>query len=437
MLTGDNGIMTQAKNAKQENKKGQLKEELELEIADLRSNKAIKGEELTQEEIIERINSIEGIVTGTTKTLIQGEYKDYEFEIDENFKVTIGAELIGVKPTAEIKILTTDKNVEKVELELIVSTTEGEIELVESLNGAIQKTETSSEGNRLYEVTQNGEYAFKIKGTNGRTILAKCVVSNIVEYNDILSEIDKIDTVGTQQIKVTGKINGKVEEKTYKLDVIIQKGNIVLDGKEIEGATFKDNIYQFGSTNDIGTDSTNAENTVVLKVDGDLTINEGITLTSVNGSYGGPKGMIVYCTGKLTNNGTISMSSRGAKASGENVYLFGNKLGSYEYVPANGANGATANATSTATYQTIYPNVSGANGTGRQTAGGASGGAGKIGSGVAGKGGNGGQGTSYSGGGGRRWNCNKRYYCNTTKCKLLYRWKRSSNYRKILGRSCI
>ena len=30
--------------------------------------------------------------------------------------------------------------------------------------------------------------------------------------------------------------------------------------------------------------------------------------------FGGPKGMIVYCTGTLINNGTISMTARGAKA---------------------------------------------------------------------------------------------------------------------------
>ena len=38
--------------------------------------------------------------------------------------------------------------------------------------------------------------------------------------------------------------------------------------------------------------------------------------------FGGPKGMIVYCTGTLINNGTISMTARGAKAEGQNVYLF-------------------------------------------------------------------------------------------------------------------
>lgn len=82
---------------------------------------------------------------------------------------------------------------------------------------------------------------------------------------------------------------------------------------------------------------------MVLKVEGNLTINENVTLTSVKSSsgYGGPKGMVVYCTGRLTNNGTISMTRRGAKAVGENVFLWKNANNTYEYVPATGGKGST------------------------------------------------------------------------------------------------
>ena len=74
----------------------------------------------------------------------------------------------------------------------------------------------------------------------------------------------------------------------------------------------------------------------MLKIDGDLTVNSGITLTACksDNGYGGPKGMLIYCTGTLTNNGTISMTARGAKAGGQNVYLWQNKNGEYEYIPA-------------------------------------------------------------------------------------------------------
>ena len=46
--------------------------------------------------------------------------------------------------------------------------------------------------------------------------------------------------------------------------------------------------------------------------------------------------MLIYCTGKLTNNGTISMTARGAKAEGQDVFLWKNTNGTFEYVPADG-----------------------------------------------------------------------------------------------------
>mgnify|MGYP000906485147 CR=1 FL=1 len=132
---------------------------------------------------------------------------------------------------------------------------------------------------------------------------------------------------------------------------------------------------------------------LVLKVNGNLIINEGVTLTACKSDdgYGGPKGMTIYCTGTLTNNGTISMTARGAKAEGEDVYLWKNTDNTYEFVPAaGGAGGIIATSTSTG-------GRPGSSGTGRATGGGGSGAVGQwrnpsTGSGAAG--------TSYSGGSG-------------------------------------
>ncbi len=52
--------------------------------------------------------------------------------------------------------------------------------------------------------------------------------------------------------------------------------------------------------------------------------------------------MYIYCTGTISNNGTISMTARGAKAEGQNVYLFKNLEGTYEYVPKVGGTGGGA-----------------------------------------------------------------------------------------------
>ena len=142
---------------------------------------------------------------------------------------------------------------------------------------------------------------------------------------------------------------------------------------------------------------------VVLKVNGDLTIEEGVTLTACksDNGYGGPKGLLIYCTGTIINNGTVDMTARGAKAEGQNVYLWQNEDESYEYVPAVGANGGARKDSGIGN--------NGNDGVDRQTGGGASGGGRTYYH--LGTGGAGASGTSYSGGagGGRsNWNFNNK-----------------------------
>lgn len=163
------------------------------------------------------------------------------------------------------------------------------------------------------------------------------------ENNDSLIKVaEMVNNTGYLDGNLTGKIEEQEEEKYYSLNTIFYNGDLVLDGQnQVEGATLYSNIYEFGNAgSDAGTASVDARNMVVLKVNGNLTINSGVTLTACrNGVYGGPKGLLVYCTGTLTNNGDISMTGRGARAAGENVYLWKNSDSSYEYVPAVGSPG--------------------------------------------------------------------------------------------------
>ena len=145
----------------------------------------------------------------------------------------------------------------------------------------------------------------------------------------------------------------------------------------------------FGNDSDVATESEYAKNMVIVKVNGNLTIDENVTVKPYSTIYGGPKGFLLYVSGTLTNNGIID-NSHGAKAVGENVYLWKNENDTYEYVPANGASGAAA-----ANSSKVTKGYDGSNGSKRSTAGGASGGpAYKMGT-VAGAGSSG---TSYSGG---------------------------------------
>ena len=221
----------------------------------------------------------------------------------------------------------------------------------------------------------------------------------------IIGKIAGITKSGDYEIKVNRKLeDGATKEETYDTDVIYYHGDLILDGtKEIEGATLVGNVYEFGNKEiDVATATENAKKTVVLKVNGNLTINEGVTLTSCksDSGYGGPKGMFIYCTGTITNNGIISMTARGAKAVGEDVYLWQNEDNkTYEYVPAiGGAGGKGTEIKNTKGSWSASNGNSGINGINRMTGGGG-GGASRAWASWA-VSGTGSTGTSYSGGSG-------------------------------------
>lgn len=199
-------------------------------------------------------------------------------------------------------------------------------------------------------------------------------------------------------------IQAYLESITFKGDSIlsilekndIPSGNwkFVVNGEEyqvhqytLEGDQHWTTNQSFGSAEDVATATTNARNMVVVKVKGNVTIGENVTVGPYyDSSYGGPKGFILYVTGTLTNNGTID-NSHGAKAEGDNVYLWKNEDGSYAYIAKEGASGAASRPCCGVGY-------AGANANEHQTGGGASGGAGTN----SRSGGAGSAGTSYSGG---------------------------------------
>ena len=170
---------------------------------------------------------------------------------------------------------------------------------------------------------------------------------------------------GVHTVTVTG-IDG--ETITYPVHLIVLEGNQTIT---------EDTVY--GDEDDVGAAISYAQNMVIVKVKGNYTVNEGVTVSPIYTEYGGPKGFTLYVEGTLTNNGTID-NSHGAYAEGENVYLWKNIDGSFEYVPSTGATGTTT------------CDKSGNNGSGRQTG---SGGSGKANIADCGRGATG---TSYSGG---------------------------------------
>lgn len=209
-----------------------------------------------------------------------------------------------------------------------------------------------------YAVNPANDYDFLVVNGAGDEVVRK--IEKMTYTGGILQELRNVNESGITKIDLKVSTEKLIyREVGYNINAIIYNGDLVLDGEtQVDGATLTEEtktigeetiiqkIYEFGNSNqDVATASIDAQNTVVLKVNGNLTINENVKLTSCksDSGFGGPKGMIVYCTGTLTNNGTISMTARGGRARGEDVFLWKNIPQSYEYVPAYGATGTGGN----------------------------------------------------------------------------------------------
>ncbi len=382
MILGQEGILARAQYAKIENEKAQIEEELELEITDLEARQL---GEVRLEDIAERFRNLGIQITTEEEDGIEGEYKNYEFLVDEKKEVIVGGKLEGEKPKVVIGMAVDDES-GNIKIQVLASRADDSIE---PTNGATLILE-NSKSNKVFEVSENGIYRFKVTGRNGRVSIVKAIVNNIAETIETKSIIEGVSKINSSGIKTV-----RVIEKEYSINTILYEGDVKLDGNmELIGSILTETIYEFGNKSDVATQTEEAKNTVLLKINGNLTIEEGVTLTSCksNNGYGGPKGMIIYCTGTFKNNGTISMTGRGAKAQGEDVYLWKNENNSYEYIPALGGLGKQGVRSSATSFS--VEGLSGNNGINRQTAGGGSGGARGTYS-ISGASGNG---TSYSGG---------------------------------------
>lgn len=89
------------------------------------------------------------------------------------------------------------------------------------------------------------------------------------------------------------------------------------------------------------------------------------------------KAFIIYCNGRLINQGVISMTGRGAIGAGQNIVLFKNPDSTYEVIPANGGDGGdgveSVSGTGSGDNSWRVAGKKGQNGQSRMTGGGGSG----------------------------------------------------------------
>ena len=102
LIMGEEGILGKATTAVDKTEKARMKEELEMQIMDIQMEQTGQGNKLTLEFLKDKLNGLGDILAELGDNEVIGEYKDYEYTIDDNFKVEIGEKITGVRPSVAV-----------------------------------------------------------------------------------------------------------------------------------------------------------------------------------------------------------------------------------------------------------------------------------------------------------------------------------------------
>ena len=188
------GLFANAKKAKEKSMEGQLKEEISLAIQSIQTEEIYKGNSVTLETLAggQLQKELKDITAELADGEINGEYKDYEYTIDDKFNVTINGPVTGVRIKGNAEVQTGyvfEGNT--IEIKVTASITEGTITGIEAPEGTTLKTDTSTT-EEVYTVNKNGAYTFKITSDSGKTKNVTAKVENILAAPQItISEVKK------------------------------------------------------------------------------------------------------------------------------------------------------------------------------------------------------------------------------------------------------
>ncbi|MCI8759888.1 MAG: hypothetical protein HFJ34_01975 [Clostridia bacterium] len=159
-LTGENGILNKANQASEETLKAQIKEEIELAIIEIQAEEISEGRKVTLETLAngQLTNKLQNITATLQNNEIIGEYKGYDYTIDDKFKVTIGNKVKGINISYELS--NEEYTNQDITLTIHATSTNGEITKIEG------PTELMKNDDGTYTITKNGKYEFTVTDSN-------------------------------------------------------------------------------------------------------------------------------------------------------------------------------------------------------------------------------------------------------------------------------
>lgn len=271
LTLGENGIFKTAGQAAEKHTKSVLKEEIELAIVDIQTEELARGNFVTLEKLANRdlVNKLAGIEATLENNEIIGSYKEYEYVIDKNFKVTIGGKVQGIN----IQYTLNSNNYINGDIILTI--------LATSTNGEITKIEAPSElmknEDGTYTITQNGNYEFTVIDSAGTSKSKTITIQNI----DKLAPLDFAPTIN--ELKSTSFV--------ITVDVEDEESNETNVKSGIERYEYYVNGTKYESTENnykvTGLNKTTQYSIYVIAFDkaGNDKKSETISTTTTNGDY--------------------------------------------------------------------------------------------------------------------------------------------------------
>ena len=270
-LTGT-GLFDKSSEAKLAQREAQVKEEVELKIyeATIENNGHLTLQSFAQYLDKDDKNTYV-IEVGETAT-IDGEipdlsnaksmiltYKNFQFEITDKMEVTCLGENLGIRPKIQVYILTEGlvQTGTKVEVEVIATIDEGNIEKIEVPEGV-----TLKEGN-IYEIAANGTYKITAVGNNGTRTSYELTINNIISEPEIILNteeqttelsatvdwkmadsdkvIKEVSTDGTNYVQYSGPITIKDNGNIYARILNVETNEVLSSSNK----TISNYLYQW------------------------------------------------------------------------------------------------------------------------------------------------------------------------------------------------
>lgn len=208
-LSGENGLISKTKLAKERYATSESKEKLEFAITELRIEQESKGEILTKEDL-PKINNDEIDVGSIENFPIEVICQGHKFNIDENFNVIY----IG-EATQTIVTYTTDPegytNEDNITVKIKITNSEG-IKKIIYPNGS---NEINCNGKKIitidYNVNKNGTYIFKVIDKNEIEKQKEIVIQKIDKVNPEIANV-LIEDITTNEFTI--KVDAEDGEAT-------------------------------------------------------------------------------------------------------------------------------------------------------------------------------------------------------------------------------